>query len=362
MNKIIHRVLDIAELLFRRSPAGTLMTSGVFLMTAGPNLAITLSFAVQTSEQEYLKGQLATTDNEWWITASCMIIGTLLIVVGLWFSWLLFQDQRRKRVIAIELRGLTQSVDTTLESAIPRRVLGARHALLIDVRNQIDGTKTQRQAAIDLVNLLPQQLKFAKDGRDRNDLAVYAGGLAPVPVLFLAGTLLASESAINWMDWDRKELRWTSPNDGVDVGELAPVDFSSVNGDEIVCAMSISYPIDKNELAISFPNLPIVELKLGGAYPGRVISEASIQNIMQQFMQTIAAMQGMGIRKIHLALAAPSVLTMRLGSCYAPRNMPVMIVYQYQRAQTENPYPWGIEMPNSDRFSGLLIEKNRGLS
>jgi hypothetical protein len=355
MNKIIHRLLDIAELLFRRSPAGTLMTSGVFLMTAGPNLAITLSFAVQSSEQEYLKGQLATTDNEWWITASCMIIGALLIVVGLWFLWQLFQDQRRKRVIAIELRGLTQSVDTTLESAIPRRIFGARHALLIDVRNQIDGTKTQRQDAIDLVNLLPQQLKFAKDGRDRNDLVVYAGGLAPVPVLFLTGTLLASESAINWMDWDRKELRWTSPNDGVDVDALAPVDFSSINGDEIVCAMSISYPIDRNELAVSFPNLPIVEVKLDGAYPGRVISEVSIQNIMQQFMQAIAAMQGMGIRKIHLALAAPSVLTMRLGSSYAPRNMPVMIVYQYQRAQTENPYPWGIEMPNSDRFSGLLI-------
>lgn len=362
MNKIIHRILDIVELLFRQSPAGTLMTSGVFLMSAGPNLAITLSFAVQASEQEYLKGQLATTDNEWWITASCMVIGALLIVVGLWFSWQLFQDQRRKRVIAIELRGLTQSVDTPLESAIPRRVLGARHALLIDVRNQIDGTKAQRQAAIDLVNLLPQQLKLAKDGRDRNDLAVYACGLAPVPVLFLAGILLASESAINWMDWDRKELRWTSPNDGTDVGELAPVDFSSVNGDEIVCAMSISYPIDRNELTVSFPNLPILELKLDGAYPGRVISEASIQNIMQQFMQVVAAMQGKGIRKLHLALAAPSVLTMRLGSCYAPRNMPVMIVYQYQRAQTENPYPWGIEMPNSDRFSGLLIEQNRGFS
>ncbi|WP_082879507.1 SAVED domain-containing protein [Methylomonas methanica] len=362
MNKIIHRLLDLLELYFRRSPAGKLVGTGALLMAAGSTFDVKLNFGARASEQEYVEGQFATADTEWWISAGCLAIGTVLIAIGLWFSWHLFQDQRRKRVIAIELRGLTQSVDTPLESAIPRRVLGARHTLLIDVRNQIDGTKNQRQAAIDLVNLLPQQLKLAKDGRDRNDLAVYACGLAPVPVLFLAGTLLASESVINWMDWDRKELRWISPNDGADVGELAPVDFSSVNGDEIVCAMSISYPIDRNELTVSFPKLPIVELKLDGAYPGRVISEASIQNIMQQFMQAIAALQGMGVRKIHLALAAPSVLTMRLGSCYAPRNMPVMIVYQYQRAQTENPYAWGIEMPNSDRFSGLLVEQNRGLS
>lgn len=281
-------------------------------------------------------------------------MGALLVAIGIWFAWKLFQDQRRKRVIAIELRGLTQSVDTPIEAAIPRRVLGARETLLIDVRNQIDGTNAQRQLAIDSINFLPQRLKLAKDGRDRNDLTVYAGGLAPVPILFLAGTLLASESAINWLDWNRKEQRWISPFEGVETSSLAPVNFSSVNGEEIVLAMSISYPIDQNELTVSFPKLPIVEMKLEATYPGLVFSETSIQHIMQQFMQTVATLQGMGTRKIHLALAAPSVLTMRLGSCYASRNMPEMVVYQYQRAQRENPYPWGLEMPNSDRAYGVL--------
>lgn len=354
-NKIINRILDIAELYFRKSPAGLLITSGVFLMTAGPNLALKINFAVHNSESGYLEGQLATTNSEGWIDGSCIFMGAVLTIIGIWFSWSLFQDQRRKRVIAIELRGLTQSVDTPLEAGIPRRVLGIREPLLIDVRNQIDGTDIQRQSAIDTVNFLPQRLKLAKDGRDRSDLTVYAGGLAPVPVLFLAGTLLASESSINWLDWDRKELRWISPTDGVDVGALAPVDFSSVSGEEIILAISLSYPIDKNELTVSFPNPPIVEMKLETTYPGRVFSETSIQNIMQQFMKTVAMLQGMGIRKIHLALAAPSVLTMRLGSCYAPRNMPEMIVYQYQRAQNENPYPWGIKMPNSERTSGVLV-------
>lgn len=355
INKLINRILDIAELYFRRSPAGTLITSGVFLMTAGPNLAVKLNFGVRASEREYFEGQFATTDNEWWISTVCMLTGFVLITIGAWFAWNLFQDQRRKRVVAIEFRGLTQSIDTPLEAAIPRSVAGFRESLLVDVRNQIDGTIAQRQSAIDSVNFLPQRLKLAKDGRDRNDLTVYAGGLAPVPVLFLAGTLLASESAINWLDWDRKELRWISPFDGVDAGALAPMEYSSVNGKEIVLAMSISYPIDQNELTVSFPELPIIEMKLGANYPGRVFSETSIQNIIQQFMQTVTTLQGTGIRKIHLALAAPSVLTMRLGSCYAPRNMPEMVVYQYQRAQKENPYPWGIEMPNSDRSSGVLI-------
>lgn len=354
-NKLLNRILDIFELYVRKSPAGTLISFGVILMATSQNLDFTLNFGTRSTEHDYINGQISTTDTEWWISTVCMSTGFVLIAIGAWFAWNIFQDQRRKRVVAIELRGLTQSIDTPIEAAIPRSVVGFRESLLIDVRNQIDGTNAQRQFAIDSVNFLPQRLKLAKDGRDRNDLTVYVGGLAPVPVLFLAGTLLASESAINWLDWDRKELRWISPSNGVEVGALAPVDFSSVNGEEIVLAMSISYPIDQNELTVSFPKLPIVEMKLEATYPGRVFSETSIQNIMQQFMHTVTTLQGMGIRKIHLALAAPSVLTMRLGSCYAPRNMPEMVAYQYQRAQKENPYPWGIKMPNSERTSGVLI-------
>jgi len=200
-------------------------------------------------------------------------------------------------------------------------------------------------------------LKTNKSGNNRDDLTLYVGGLAPVPLLFLAGNLLAAESKINWMDWDRKALRWASPAAGVDLQIPSTIHCEEQLGAEALLAISISYPVDVNELRIAFPTIPLVEIKIVAATPGHVVSESSIRQIQQAFMDTIATLQGQGVRKVHLVLAAPSVLSMQLGGVYAGRNMPALVIYQYQKAQVENPYPWGVEMPNSERNEGVYVAR-----
>ncbi|WP_311971265.1 SAVED domain-containing protein [Pseudomonas baltica] len=351
------RLLNIIETYVRRSPAGVLISGGIALMLGGPTLAIKLVFSKKNSDDEYVIGEVSTTDAEWWINATCLALGAVLVLVGLYFAWLLFHDQRRKRVVAIELRGLNQTLDAPMQNAIPSRVLGRREPIFIDVRQMVDGTERLRREAVSAVNLIPQRLKQLKDGCDRDDLILYAGGLAPVPLLFLAGNLLAAESEIHWLDWNRKTLKWVPPSSGTDVPPIQTVDYTPATKTEAVLAVSISYPVDVSELKTAFPGIPIVKMQIDGAFPGLVVSDASIQQIMQDFMQTLARLQATGIRKIHLVLAAPSVLSMRLGTSYAGRNMPELVVYQYQRALTENPYPWGVEMPNSERNAGEFVSR-----
>jgi hypothetical protein len=356
ISPLMERVLTIVEMYFRRSPAGALLSVGSLLMLGGSSLALKLSFNKKGADGEFIAGEISTADQEWWVTAVCLGLGGLLVAIGLYLSWVLFLDQRHKRVIAVELRGLKQTIDTPLETAIPRRVMGVRESILIDVRDLVDGTDEQKKMAVGAVNNLPQLLKQKKDGRDRSDLTVYAGGLAPVPLLFLSGTLFAAESTINWLDWDRKALNWVSPASGTDLPNLLPVNITSGKIDDAVLVVSVSYPVDLKEVDQSFPGVPIAELKLGEAYPGLVVSEESIQVMMQQFMEAIVSLQRFGVKKIHLVLAAPSILSMRLGTSYAGRNMPALIVYQYQRAQAENPYPWGVMMPNSEIPYGEFIK------
>lgn len=358
ISPLMERFLNILELYFRRSPAGTLLSIGALLMLGGPQLAFKLVFSKKNHEGEFISGEISSADTEWWVNTTCLGVGAILVCIGLYFSWILFNDQRRNRVIAIELRGLNQTIDTPLANAVPRRVLGTRDSIFIDVRNLVEGTDQQKKKAVDAVNNLSQLLAQKKDGRDRSDLVVYAGGLAPVPLLFLTGTLLASESAINWLDWDRKKLDWVSPSSGVDLPNLLPAEITPTRHTEAVLVASISYPVDLNEVAKSFPEKYIVEIKLEESYPGLVVSETSIQLIMQQFMKTIVSLQKNGIKKIHLILAAPSVLSLRLGTSYAGRNMPTLIVYQYQRGQEENPYPWGIKMPTSETPSGEFVKNS----
>ncbi|NLQ23011.1 SAVED domain-containing protein [Shewanella sp. S-1] len=352
--QLMNRIFELATLYFRRSPAGLLLSSGVSLMLGGPWLAAKLIFRKESSDGSYIAGEINTTQTEWWVNAACLGAGALLIVIGSYFAWITFQEQRRKLVIALELRGLSQTADSPLQSSIPSLTLGRRESIFIDVRQLVQGTTAQKQEAVSAVNLIHIRLKQLKDGRDRDDLSLYAGGLAPVPLLFLTGNLLAAESKVHWLDWNRKTSKWVSPDEGTDLTDPLPIIYKPAY-QEVVLAFSISYPIDCLELTTAFPGTDIVELKIENPAPGMVISETSIQTLMQDFMNCIATLKSKGVKKIHLVLAAPSIISMRLGACYAGRNMPELIIYQYQQAQKETPYPWGIKMPNSETNQGVLV-------
>ncbi|HCL3818672.1 SAVED domain-containing protein [Pseudomonas aeruginosa] len=354
--RLMDRIFDLLSLYFRRSPAGLLLSAGVSLMLGGPWLAAKLIFRKESADGSYIAGEINTTETEWWVNAVCLGVGVLLIAVGLYFAWITFQDQRRKLLIAIELRGLSQTADSPLQSAIPSLALGRRESIFIDVRQLVQGTTAQKQEAVNAVNLIPTRLKQLKDGRDRDDLSVYAGGLAPVPLLFLTGNLLAAESKIHWLDWNRKTSMWVSPDEGTDLTDSLPINYEPAYQD-VVLAFSVSYPIDRLELTAAFPGVRIVELKIENPVPGLVISEASVQRLMQDFMSSMAILKSKGANRVHLILAAPSILSIRLGSSYAGRNMPELIVYQYQQAQKENPYPWGGRMPNSEINEGELVTR-----
>lgn len=355
-SQLLDRLIELLTLYFRRSPAGLLLSSGVTLLLGGPWIAAKLNFRKEFDDGSYIEGTINMTDADWLVTALCLGIGVILVAIGLYFTWSTFQEQRRKLIIALELRGLSQTADSPLQNAISRLAIGRRESLFIDVRQLVQGTNIQKKEAIDHINVIPVRLKQLKDGRDRDDLSVYAGGLAPVPLLFLAGNLLAAESKVHWLEWDRKASMWVSPDQGLDLTDTLPINYESVC-QEVVLAFSISYPIDISELKTAFPETNIIELKIDNPVPGKVVSERSIQSLMQDFMNCIAGLQSKGTKKIHLVLAAPSILSMRLGSCYAARNMPELTIYQYQQAQRENPYPWGIRMPNSESSKGEFISR-----
>ncbi|QIB50709.1 SAVED domain-containing protein [Pseudomonas sp. OIL-1] len=356
--QLMDSIFDLATLYFRRSPTGLLLSAGVTLMLGGPWLAAKLVFRKESDDGGYIVGEINTTEAEWWVNAACLGVGALLIAVGLYFAWITFQEQRRKLVIALELRGLSQTADSSIQRAIPSLILGRRESIFIDVRQLVQGTTAQKQEAVSAVNLIPIRLKQLKDGRDRDDLSVYAGGLAPVPLLFLTGNLLAAESKVHWLDWNRKASMWVSPCEGADLTDSLPINYEPTFQD-VVLAFSVSYPIERLELTIAFPGINIIELKIENPVPGIVVSEVSIQRLMQDFMSCIATLKYKGTKRIHLILAAPSILSIRLGSCYAGRNMPELIIYQYQQAQNEDPYPWGIRMPNSETSQGELVVREK---
>jgi hypothetical protein len=50
------------------------------------------------------------------------------------------------------------------------------------------------------------------------------------------------------------------------------------------------------------------------------------------------------LKRIHVVMAAPNSVVFNFGRRYDKRNLPELVVYQYERGQ-QPAYPWGVLMP-----------------
>ena len=343
MNKIAHRIIDLIEIYLRRGQGGKFVGFGVACLLGGRFWG-NIEFN-SVSVNEGLWSLALEFGGGTWLLSDCA--GILLIAVGLCLIWVQHRKGERKSILIVELRGLAQTVDTPLSESLPRRFEGRRETILVDVRDRI--TNNQR-SAIQQVNLLPEQIRNHVGGRDRRDLTICAGSIAAVPLTFQAGCLLSSEASVCWFEWGGNIQRWVEvqaqPQPQPPHAGTAMKLVGAVAGEEAVLALPVTYPISETSIARSFPGLPVFRLEGATMHLRDVPQPDFVTAITVEFTKAIQYLQRHGVKTIHLLLAAPGVVTLRLGAAYSPRNMPAVIVYQYS-GQAEDRYSWGVRLSDS---------------
>ena len=283
-------------------------------------------------------------------------VALVLIALGTFLEFQRFRRLQRKRTIAIELRGLRDGHGIPLADAIPGRIEGNREQLLLDIRQLDDGQITSPQHAMDRILQLPSELRSRIDGADRDDITLVYGGLAAVPFTFLTGVLLDDETRLEVMDWDRVQAAWRTLEDPDDGQRFEVTGLSDLADAEstVAVAISASYDVDVMGVSTRLPSVPIIGLKLQGRSNKSHWSGAKQAALCDQFLNTLIELSGRGVGIIHLFIAAPSSLVLNLGRAYDKRNLPTVIVHQYERSQAQ-PYPWGIAMPVAGTAASLVV-------
>lgn len=278
-------------------------------------------------------------------------IGVLLIVVGLVVYLIDFWRESRKNsrqiAIVVELRGLHSSPDTPAKDADLGPLPSNRNWVLLDFRPSAEGERVSPKLLLQKLATLKSSVETLSAGRDSSDVSVAVGGLAAVPALFLAGMLLEDESRITIYDWDRNSGHWRGI-DGLDDGlRTLPLDVSELTlmQDEVVLAVSLSYPVDIPAVRKAFPGISVSHLQAELLRTDVYWSEEKQRAIAASFRNAIQQLMEKGIRRIHLILASPASLAIRLGTTYDERLMPELLVYQYERTDPV-PYPWAVRMPD----------------
>jgi hypothetical protein len=344
---LVYRLLDLARAFIGGQATRSLLATGAALVAIG---AAGDRFVEVVGPSYQLK--LSLLDPAGPITTWVIGIGIFLIVLGVGTGlaswWQMYKAGSRTRLVVVEIRGLRQTADTPITSMRGLKSTGSVDLVLLDIRQNVaDGVIVDEAAALRDVVVLPLQLKALRAGLNRNDVQVVVGGLAPVPLLFTVGALLDDESSIKLVDWDREKDEWREL-DGPDDGERFNISETGKPDSrcEAVVAVSVSYLVDMEAVNTTFPNHPVVHLRVPKPQIGNHWSEAKQRELTTQFLQTMASLVGRGVRTVHVVAAVPASLAIRLGRACDRRNMPEPIVYQYER-NLKPPYPWAVHLPTA---------------
>jgi hypothetical protein len=295
------------------------------------------------------------------MTLVAYLLALVLVLLGvgvLLYSF--FKNERlssRRLGLVVELRGLHSSPDTPAKDADLGSLPMNRHGLKIDFRPKTEAELVSPHLVLQQLAAMKANIHAVTEGRDPSDVVVAVGGLGAVPALFLAGMLFDDESAVTIYDWQRDNKRWRLV-DGPDDGKrMLPADFSGLEAgvSQIVLAVSLSYPVDLLAVKASLPTLGIVELRSELVQADTYWSNEKQQAIVAAFRSTVQELMQRGITRIHLIVATPASLAIRLGMSYDRRLFPELLVYQYERSCVP-PYRWAFKMPTHGLPAATFIE------
>ena len=334
--------------LFRVRTLGAQMFKGglaLLIVVLGADYAVGLVFQYRDVKLDF-QGS-AGSGLPAFLVYTAAAIAILMMIVGTIFILRDERIERRKFLVVVEVRGLHSSPGGPAKDAIKPGFRGQRHSVLVDFRPSHAADLVNPELMLSKIQGMKLNVDSAAQGRDMRDVSVAIGGIAAVPGMFLIGMRMEDESPIELYDWNRDLKLWKMIGGFDDGNRPRPLEVPSISaGDtEVVLAVSASYPVADEAIAATFPGLPVVRLAAGkieaNSYWAEEVQRA-FATAFRNAVQTILALQ---VKRIHLVLAAPAGLTLRLGATYDERLHPELVVYQFEKSSTP-PYPWGVLLPN----------------
>lgn len=359
LHKFVSRLIDFVFFL-PRNPGLKLVGYGVAVLLATLGLNWFAKVRYRTEGTEFSLDVSTGDSVPQALTTIACLLSVLVMVVGLVMALVdhvrgVRRDSRRMAIV-VELRGLHSSPDTPARDAELGSLPSQRQWIQVDFRPKGDGERVNPTLLLRQVAAMKPSIEAISAGRDKADVAVAVGGLAAVPALFLTGVLLDDESEVTIFDWHRDAKAWRVVEGFDDGRRTFPLDASELVGNpaEVVLAISLSYPVDLNAVRKTFPRLPVAQLRAEEVRADVYWSAEKQQAIVAAFRGAVQRLMEEGVTRIHLVLASPASLAIRLGMAYDPRLMPELLVYQYERTDPV-PYPWALRMPNHGAVSASIV-------
>ena len=350
MKKMDYLFRKMVDWIFKYKSYGLIIfKSGIWITGISLLGGFALNFSYEGTEQSFSLLAQSSDSGLALIQQIGFFLGLFLVIVGI--VWLALNElgeyriNSKRKVVVIEQRGLKDTSDSPLANALPKTLKGFRDKLLCDIRKYIQkGVVTGPEEALNEVVHLERDIQAKVAGFDKSDLTLVYGGLMPVPYTFLTGMVFDDEIRLVAYDWDRTQEVWRALEDEDDGKRFQCTLANLGEQKEAVLCISASYQVDLENVNKVFSGMPISHMQLETISSDCHWSIEKQSALASQFLECVKGISSKGVQTIHLIIAAPNSLVLRLGRAYDSRNLCKVIVYQYEKSN-EPAYPWGVQMP-----------------
>lgn len=330
-----------------RSVGVAMLRYGSVMVVATTAVDIAVQVARQSKDDDWSISLATGQGLPLWFSLLIGGVGLLLAVIGAVVLVTEHRRERRRRLVVIEMRGLHASPDTPAMDMVVPAFRGDRRHLLLDFRPQGSDARVDPCYMLERMTSMKGTLHSLVDGADKRDVQIAIGGLAAVPALFLAGMLVDDESHVHLYDWDRTSKSWRALEGPDDSVRFLPLEGLNTLGaaSEAVLVLEASYSVNQADISATFDqSVPVMRLRVNNPLADRFWSEQKQSAMAAQFRDAVQQVSALGVKKIHLVVAAPATLSIRFGMSYDRRLFPEVVVYQFEKGMSK-PYPWGVQMP-----------------
>lgn len=306
--------------------------------------------------------ELQTGDTPLILSVAANGVGILLVIVGLiWHQ----SDRKREiarhnrsRLIVIEQLSLKQAHTISLGDSLPSNFSGQVEKIFHDIRDLFDDNVIRNpEKALEEVSSVKKEVNRRISDHDRADVQIIYGGRMSVPFTFLTGVLLGDEGQITVFDWDRRNTGGWRELSAADDGERFRISgIDQTLGTEVVLAISVSYPVLPENIAASFPGLPVVTMQMESLSSDAHWSARKQAELSMQFLQTLKQVMAQGVTRIHILLAAPNSVSFEFGRRFDEALLPQSVVYHFRNGGTP-PFPWGVQIPKYHERPTIVVNQ-----
>lgn len=284
-------------------------------------------------------------------------ISILALVLGFALQAFQIYKDSHKRAFIFQHFGISDGKTFNIAQARPiRDKLGLPEVYTIDSHQYYEnGCLKYPQKALDTTLSIEGILK--SKARVENDNAkYYYGGIAQVPLTFVAGTLFENTSKVEVYDWNREQEKTYLIDSGGESLKFAVDEPQSVQGNSIAIEIALTYPINHKNTIDAVGDLPTIKIQAENLERDNTSTKEAQESVYKEFHLLLDKYSSNGVNEIHIFVAAQNSMVFQLGRQISKRVHKKIIIWQYE-AQSEPPNPWGISITND----GYEIVKNLNL-